>query len=118
MTNHRSFGRRGDPQRQPRPSMEATAVASTGRSVERSVMLSEKPEFSLLDDDLQEWKLARKHNFALPWRQISLMAALCFGIASFVLPESVNDSVQWLVYALAAASFYAGIRSRSRQTKI
>jgi hypothetical protein len=123
MASPRSFGRRGDSQYQPSRSMGATeAVAqsiradSTGRSLERPVLLSEKQETSLLDDDLRQWKLARKQNFEIPWRPLSLMAASCFGIASFVLPDSVNDALQWLLYALAAASLYIGIRRR-RQAK-
>ena len=47
-----------------------------------------------------------RRRFPIPWRQISLMASLCFGIASLVLPDTVNDDVQWLLYALAGlASF-------------
>jgi hypothetical protein len=123
MANPRSFGLRGDFQHQPSRSMGAIeAVAQsiraepTGRSLERPVLLSEKPETSLLDDDLRQWKLARKQNFEIPWRPLSLMAAACFGIASFVLPDSVDDALQWLLYALAAASLYVGIRRR-RQAK-
>ena len=36
----------------------------------------------------------------MPWPQLSLMASLCFGIASFVLPDSVNDNVDWLLWGL------------------
>jgi len=79
--------------------------------------LSESHDFSQLDDDLREWKRARKANFEIPWRPLSLMATLCFGIASFVLPDSVNDTVQWFLYALMAASFYVGIRRRRQQSK-
>lgn len=120
MANPRSFGRRGDSQHQPSRSTAATeAVAQRIRvesMAERPVLLSEKPETSPLDDDLQQWKLARKQNFEIPWRPLSLMAALCFGIASFVLPDSVNDALQWLLYALTAVSLYAGIHRR-RQAK-
>ena len=99
MVDHRSFGRRGDPQRQPSRAKafeavaQSTRVESTGHSVERPMLLSNSPESSLLDDDLQDWKRARKANFQIPWRPLSLMATLCFGIASFVLPDSVNDTV-------------------------
>jgi hypothetical protein len=41
-----------------------------------------------------------------------LTASLCFGIASLVLPDTVNDAVNWLLYALTAASLYAGLRRR------
>ena len=124
MVNHRSFGRRGNPPPSSDRSMgttetvaQAKRVQSTGPSIERHVRLSEKSEFPSLDDELREWKLARKRNFEIPWRPLSLMATLCFGIASLALPDSVNDNVQWLLYALAAASLYAGFRKRRRHTK-
>jgi hypothetical protein len=124
MVNHRSFGRRGNPPPSSGLSMttteavaQATRVQSTGPSIERPVRLLEKSEFPLLDDESRQWKLARKRNFEIPWRPLSLMATLCFGIASFALPDSVNDNVQWLLYALAAASLYAGFRKRLRHTK-
>ncbi|HEY4124923.1 MAG TPA: hypothetical protein VGM36_09940 [Rhizomicrobium sp.] len=68
------------------------------------------------DEELQAWKAERQRErlSRIPWRQISLMAGLCFGIAGFVLPDSVNDSVQWLLYALMAASFVAGLMRRRR----
>lgn len=124
MVNHRSFGRRGNPTPSFGRSMEttetvapATTVRSTGPSIERPVRLSEKSEFPSLDDELRQWKLERKRNFEIPWRPLSLMATLCFGIASFVLPDSVNDNVEWLLYALAAASLYAGFRKRRGHAK-
>jgi hypothetical protein len=124
MVNHRSFGRRGNPPpssgrsiRTTETVAQATMVQSTGTSIEQPVRLSEKGEFPSLDDELRQWKLARKRNFEIPWRPLSLMATLCFGIASFALPDSVNDNVQWLLYALAAASLYAGFRKRRRHSK-
>jgi hypothetical protein len=65
-----------------------------------------------IDDELREWKNARRAAFKIPWRQLSIMAGLCFGIASFVLPDSISDDLQWLLYGLAAASFYFGLRKR------
>lgn len=62
------------------------------------------------DPELEDWKRAR--GWHPPWRQISLMASLCFGIGSLVLPGTVNDAVQWILYALAGASLYAGLRKR------
>ena len=121
---HRSFGRRGEPQRQLSRSLgsvqavaQSTRITSTDRSLVRHVLLSEKPEFSSLDYDLREWKLARKRNFEIPWRPLSLLASLFFGFASFALPDSVNDIVQWPLYALAAASFYVGFRHRCPQDR-
>jgi hypothetical protein len=123
MAEHRSFGRRGNPppssgrSMRPTETVEATSVRSTGLSIERPMHLPEKSELPSLDDELREWKLARRQNFEFPWRPFSLMATLCFGTASFALPDSVNDNVQWLLYALAAASLYAGFRKRRRDTK-
>lgn len=62
---------------------------------------SQTPEKSV-DDELAEWKRSRRR--VIPWRQISLMATLSLGIASLVLPDDVNEPVEWLVYALTAAS--------------
>lgn len=122
--NPRPFGRRSQPQPQLsqwRGPIEAavqnTSIASAEPALDRRVLLPEKPEFSSLDDELREWKLARKSNFEIPWRPLSILASLFFGLASFALPDSVNDLVQWPLYALAAASLYAGFRRRRRHTK-
>jgi hypothetical protein len=66
------------------------------------------------EEELQAWKAERaRERFArIPWRQLSLMAGLCFGVAGFVLPDSTNDTLSWLFYALSAASFAAGIVKR------
>ncbi len=65
-----------------------------------------------VDDELEEWKRARLRNFKIPWRQISLMAGLCFGLAALVLPASVSDTADWLLYGLMAASFYTAYRAK------
>jgi hypothetical protein len=117
---HRSFGRRGETLAQrsrSKGSIQAAAQNRTIESADRSLagpaLLSEKqPEFSSLDDDLRAWKRARKKNFEIPWRPLSLMASLFFCIASFALPDSLNDALQWPLYGLAAASFCAGFRRR------
>jgi hypothetical protein len=31
-----------------------------------------------------------------------------------VLPDAVNGNVQWLLFALMGASFYAGLRKRGK----
>jgi hypothetical protein len=69
------------------------------------------PEWSSQDQELAAWKQARGP-LPIPWRQLSMMAGLCFGVASLVLPDNVNRAVDWLLYALMAASFYAGWRKR------
>ncbi|HEY4114725.1 MAG TPA: hypothetical protein VGM17_11770 [Rhizomicrobium sp.] len=60
-----------------------------------------------VDDELAEWKQSRR--IAIPWRQISLMATLSFGIASLVLPDAVDEPVEWLLYALTAASMISTV---------
>ena len=64
-----------------------------------------------LDQELEDWKRSRR--WQPPWRQIALMASLCFGIASLILPDSVNDTVQWGLYGLTALSLIAGLRRKA-----
>jgi hypothetical protein len=122
MVKHRTFGRRYESPRLPHPAKNSIRAA-TGAIAEEIARLpirwpSSPPtdKTPLLDDELQQWKKARAQNFKIPWRQMYLMASLCFGIASFVLPDSVNSDVQWLLYALMAASLYAGF-AKSREAK-
>ena len=55
--------------------------------------------------------------FRVPWRQVSLMATLSFGIGSFVLPDSINEPVEWLLAVGMAVSFYKGFGSRRRRSE-
>ena len=71
---------------------------------------------STSDDGLRDWKRARRQSYRVPWRQLSLMASLCFGVAAFVLPDRVSDTLDWLLYGLMVASFVAGIRRRRQST--
>jgi hypothetical protein len=113
-----SFGRRRDFDG-PAPGTNKIVRASTGPNspahrVEQPVLLPKKPTFSQVDDDFREWKRTRKPNFHTLWRPLLLMATLCFGVASLVLPDSVNDAADWLLYAMTGVSFYSWIRSRRR----
>jgi hypothetical protein len=78
------------------------------------ILSSLSPDATLasVDDEIEAWKAARGPVIPFPWRQLSLMAGLCFGIASFVLPDTVNDVVQWPLYALTAISLYGGLHKR------
>jgi hypothetical protein len=120
MMNRRSFGRRESP-RFARARAEAVvqdANAPIGvAAAEPPVLPAARLDSPSLDQELQDWKRSRKQGFEFPWRQLCLMASLCFGVASFVLPASVNDNVQWLLYALTAASLYAGFSRRLRKAK-
>jgi hypothetical protein len=120
MVNQRPFGRRIAQQprfRQTKNEIEAAASTVTAESTSTSPPSSIDMAASSDDDELREWVKARKQGFRIPWRQISLMASLCFGIASLVLPNSVNDDAQWLLYALAAASLYGGFIKRREPSR-
>jgi hypothetical protein len=115
MTTQRTFGRRTAPRPQALPIKPPAPIERSNKpdaGHTPTAPNSLPPEERSIDDELREWKRARRRAFKIPWRQLSLMAGLCFGIASFVLPDSVNDGFQWLLYAFMAASFYAGLRKR------
>ena len=124
MAEQRAFG-----QRNPQPQPQARVVRAEPKAVtpvrDAPIQTPVRPpspppvktDFPPRDEDKEDWEEERKHGFKLPWRQLSLMASLCFGIASFVLPEEVNDNVQWLLYGLIAASLYAGFSKPRRQAK-
>ena len=121
MVNEITFGRRNNPQRQALHATEKLdPVAPSIKPVLPAVLVDHPlvPHSGLVsqhvDDDLQEWKQARKQRSKIPWRQLSLMASLCFGIASFVLPDSVNENLDWLLYGLMAVTLYTGLRRRAR----
>jgi hypothetical protein len=97
MTSQPAFGRRRKAQAAPRPSGLASRAAPTSHA-------------RTPDAELEAWKQTRR--FVFPWRQVSLMAGLCFAIASFVLPDSVSDVFVWILYGLSGASFYTGWRGR------
>ena len=103
-----TFGRRNavQPRRENAP-VRAAAPA------ERDVPADVRPIETVappVDEELRAWKESRRPQF--PLRQFSLMASLCFAIASYALPESLNDTLQWPLYALAAASLYVGLSRR------
>ena len=61
-------------------------------------------------DELRAWKKSRGPSPYL--KPLALAASLCFGVASLALPAAVNDWVQYPLYALSAASLYAGFRRK------
>jgi hypothetical protein len=116
---HSSFGRRRDFSGAAtgviKVVRESTGERSPAHYVEHPVLVSGTLKFSRVDDDLHEWKHARKPNFRKTlWRPFLLVASLCFGIGSLVLPDSVNDAVNWLLYAMTGVSLHSWIRSRWR----
>ncbi len=93
----RVFGRRPGPQ--------AAAPRPEPSRPDRLAAPAPHPATPEVDEELEACKRARRRK--LPWRQIYLMASLSFGIASFVLPDSVNAAVDWLLWGLAAAGLIA-----------
>ncbi|MGN6515033.1 MAG: hypothetical protein ACTHLR_04245 [Rhizomicrobium sp.] len=119
MANAQTFGRRASAA----PSRSRAQPVATGH-VHEPVMAdapvamtsppptADSPTVSV-EDELRQWKAGR--SYKIPWRQLSFMASLCFGIASFELPDSVNDEVNWLLYGLMAISFYVGVSGRFKK---
>jgi hypothetical protein len=103
------------------PSVTASSVAAPVAidPVAADMLPSAEMQFDTpsIEDELEEWKRARRKQFKLPWRQLSLMASLCFGLASFVLPDSMNDNVDYLLYGLSAASLAASFAKRREKKK-
>jgi hypothetical protein len=121
MTSQRAFGRRvsfypqplrsglrPDVPVHPAPSIVPDVAADLSPAMRREIVTP------YLSDRPQERELPTKRPFKLPWRQLSLLASLCFGIASFVLPDSVSDGLDWVLYGLMALSAYAGLSKRFR----
>ena len=119
MANRQAFGRRINPQAQAAPA-RAEPVAPSVDVPDVSPVAAPMPSAPQeaqpsIEDELREWKLARRKGFEVPWSQLSLVASLCFGAASLILPDSVNDNVQWLLYALMAASAWVAYSKRRRK---
>lgn len=107
-SGHQAFGRRI-----PAHAVAPSSAASPASPVQAASILSPTPGATMLpsvEDEIAAWRASRGAVVGIPWRQLSLMAGLCFGIASFVLPTAVNEALQWPLYALTAVSLYAGLR--------
>jgi hypothetical protein len=88
---------------------------ATPQAVEAPTPVSTGAEPLSVDQEVLDWKQARGSQFNIPWRQVYLMASLCFGVASFVLPDSVNDNVDYLLWGLCAMSAYAWFTGRKKK---
>ena len=109
MESRRSFGRRPVPQM---PAPRAVVQASSNPIEPVPSSLPSDATLASVDDEIEAWKAERGSVVPFPWRQLSLMAGLCFGIAAFVLPAAINEAVQWPLYALTAISLYAGLHRK------
>ncbi len=123
MVNQTTFGRRTTPSRPPARATDVRDPVRPASNFARSEQVAEQSSALLMhiasppiDDEFHEWKKARKRHSGLPWRQLALMASVCFGVASLVLPDSVSDTLDWVLYGLMAASAYAGLSRRWSMT--
>ncbi len=123
MNTQRSFGRRAISQPQPLraalkldlPAPEAKPVVADAPADPAALLRKE----ILLPQADGEWRGREKPikpTLKIPWRQVALTAALCFGIASLVLPDSISDDLDWLLYGLMAMSAYVGFSKRFFQS--
>jgi hypothetical protein len=133
MTGQKSFGRRTSPQRQPLraepkrdvPVPGAKPVFAESPSVAPVFADTSAEELARLHKEIispsahDEWREREqpvKRKFKVPWRQVVLTASLCFGIGALVLPETINDNLNWLLYGLMAISGYVGFSKRFLQS--
>jgi hypothetical protein len=120
MQPKRTFGRR--PQREQQRPEAALAQVGSVSSVEDATQppsLLPPPSERVVDVDreLEEWKAARKRHkrsFREPWRTLSIVCTLGFGLSSWLLPDSVADVAQLVTGGLGAASLFAGLRGKPR----
>ena len=119
MINQRAFGRRTVAQPQPlrtgpKPHLPAPEPkpAIADAAADHAALLQREILFPQASEDWRGQDQTIKPKFKVPWRQVALMASLCFGIASFVLPDTVNDDLDWLLYGLMAISAYVGLSKR------
>lgn len=117
MAPRQAFGRRVSPEAIPAPPRRAPFPAPqpvTVAAVDPTLVPDDQPS---LDAELSAWKQERGSQFKMPWAQLSLMASLCFGIASFVLPDSVNSNVDWLLWGLSIMSAWVWYSNRRKKKK-
>jgi hypothetical protein len=93
------------------PASDTNSIV-THVSADQSALSHKETNFPDLDNEPREREQPKNPQYKLPWRQLALMASLCFGIASFVLPDSVSDELDWLLYGLMAMSMYVGLSRR------
>jgi hypothetical protein len=116
MANRQAFGRRINSQAGCAPqSALARPTATPNVAVDAPPPSAVPMEGPSPDAELQAWKQARGSGFKVPWSQLALMASLCFSIASFVLPDSVNSSVNWLLWGLSGMSAFVWFSNRAKK---
>lgn len=127
MIGQKTFGRRTTPQPlrvkptrdAPAPDVKSVyaetpsvAPVFAGTSAAELARLHKEIVSPSANNEWREREQPAERKFKVPWRQVALMASLCFGIASFVLPDTINDDLDWLLYGLMAISAYVGLSNR------
>jgi hypothetical protein len=108
-----TFGRRASSPKPQRTQAHAIARPAPGEKPAMPALSLEIEPSPDIDAELREWKAQR--SFQIPWRQLSLMASVCFGLASFVLPDSVNANVDYALYGLSAMSLYVWLSGKFKK---
>jgi hypothetical protein len=126
MQQTRIFGRRVSQStavQKPAPKLRAGAPVET-REIgpvstpvlrEDAVVQGPACERPPLEQELEEWKAARKRHkrsFREPWRSVSIAAGLGFAATSWIVPDSVANVTEVALGVLTAGSLYAGWRGR------
>jgi hypothetical protein len=115
MAPRQAFGRRASPQAFQAPPRRAPVAAPQPLAAEAVASTVAPDDQPSLDAELNAWKQERGSKFKMPWSQLSLMASLCFGIASFVLPDSVNENVDWLLWGLSGMAAWVWWSNRQKK---
>ncbi len=129
MASQKSFGRRATSQRMNAPEPAAAVriaaatdiVAASEAAPAPLAMAVDGGQNVDVDRELEEWKATRKlhkRSFREPWRTLTIVATVGFGVSSWLLPDSVADVAQLVTGGLGAASFFAGFRIRQPAQKL
>jgi hypothetical protein len=118
MQRQKTFGCRPalQPQMESRslPSIEPETVTKLDVSPVLPKVFTAPPELSAdVGKDFEEWKVVRKtqrRTSREPWRSVSIVAGIGFGLSSWILPDTVAQVAQAVTTGLAGASFLAGYR--------
>lgn len=124
MQSAKPFGRRVNLQQEASGLAASAASAAPHKRAERAEVtrapappLPRGHQPAIPDDDIDEWKPNRKGIARSPWSgPLLLMASMCFGTASFVVPGELNDAVQYLLWALTAASLVVWYARRNESS--
>lgn len=92
----------------------APAVAEAPRTaIPPAEFLMAPPDDDEVARDIAEWKSKRKirkRSFREPWRTLSIVSGIGFGLSFWLLPDSVANIAQLVTLGLTAAAFFAGFR--------